>query len=283
MLLRPATEGDFEAELAVLDAAEGGLRTRHGFGWQAPPLEAFAAAHRHLLTTDPDRSWVADDAGRVVGYTTAFSRRERWFLSDLFVDPAYQGSGVGARLLDRAFGDGPEARMTLTDAIQPVSNALYARRGLVPTTPVLEFGGKPRRIEPATLEPSLPDAESLAELDRVAYGFDRAVDHSFWATGATCTLWRAAGEAVAYAYVSPRGRIGPLAARDGAAAGAALSAELARLGGREASLDVPGSSREVVEVALAAGLRITGPPGLLLLARGLEPPRALAISGYWLF
>ena len=49
------------------------------------------------------------------------------------------------------------------------------------------------------------------------------------------------------------------------------------------SLDVPGSARELVEAALAAGLRITGPPGLLLLSRGVEPPRALAISGYWLF
>ena len=58
--------------------------------------------------------------------------------------------------------------------------------------------------------------------------------------------------------------------------------ELARADG-EVSLDVPGSARELVETALAAGLRIAGPPGLLLLSRGLEPPRALVISGYWLF
>ena len=141
MVVRRATEADFRAAHAVLDAAEGGVRTRHGFPWKAPPLEAFATTHRHLLATDPDRSWVAEAAGRVVGYAAAFTRGERWFLSDLFVAPAYQDAGLGSRLLEHAWGDGPAERMTLTDAIQPVSNALYARRGLVPTTPVLELGG----------------------------------------------------------------------------------------------------------------------------------------------
>ena len=283
MLLRPATEADFAGQLAVLDAAEGRLRARHAFAWKAPSLDAFAATHRHLLATDPERSWVALDGSRIVAYTAAFTRGERWFLSDLFVAPTHQGAGVGSRLLERAWGDGPAQRMTLTDAIQPVSNALYARRGLVPATPVLELGGVPRGVAGGRLEPAETDAASLAALDVAAYGFDRAVDHAFWAEGATRTLWSRGGEPVAYSYVSPRGRIGPLAGRDGGAAGEALAAELARRGDREASLDVPGSSRELVEFALTAGLRITGPPGLLLVGRGLEPPRSLAISGYWLF
>ena len=282
MLLRRATEEDFAGELAVLDAAEGGLRARHGFRWNAPPFDAFAAAHRHLLATDPDRSWVAVDDDRVVAYTAAFTRGSRWFLSDLFVLPEYQGSGVGSQLLDRAFGEGPEERMTLTDAIQPISNALYARRGLVPATPVLELGGAVRDPRGTAFEPGKPDARSLAGLDACAYGFDRSVDHAFWAADAACTLWRSSGDPVAYSYVAPSGRIGPIAGRTGADAAAALSGELGRLGERKASLDVPGSARELVETALAAGLRITGPPGLLLLGRGLEPPRALAISGYWL-
>jgi hypothetical protein len=55
------------------------------------------------------------------------------------------------------------------------------------------------------------------------------------------------------------------------------------MSGREAEVVAPGSSTGVVEAALAAGLRFTRPPGLLLLSRGVPPPPALAISGYSLF
>ncbi len=280
MELRPATPADFEAELAVLDAAEGGLRARHGFRWRPPPLDAFAAAHAYLLETDPDRSWVAVEDGRVVAYTAAWERDGHWFLSDLFVHPAVQARGVGTRLLERAWGDGPGRRLTLADAIQPVSNAMYARRGLVPATPMLELGGEPR-AEPGTLEPAVPEPDALAAVDAAAYGFDRARDHVHWSEVEPATVWLRGGEPAAYSYRTPSGRLGPIAGVDPAAAADALRSELARAEG-EVSLDVPGSARELVEAALAAGLRITGPPGLLLLSPGVEPPRALAISGYWL-
>jgi hypothetical protein len=46
---------------------------------------------------------------------------------------------------------------------------------------------------------------------------------------------------------------------------------------------VPGTSRELVETAVGAGLRVGDPPGLLLLSREARAPTALAISGYTLF
>jgi GNAT superfamily N-acetyltransferase len=281
MDFRPATAEDFEAEFRVLDAAEGGLRKRHGFPWRPPPLDAFSAAHAYLLRTDPGRSWVAEEDGEVVAYAAAWERDGHWFLCDLFVHPAGQASGIGTRLLDLAWGDGPERRMTLADAIQPVSNGMYARRGLVPATPVLELGGT-SRVDPGVLEAAAPEPGALASVDGVAYGFDRAGDHVHWSTVRPPTVWLRDGEPVAYSYSTPSGRIGPVAGVDPAAAVDALRSELAGASG-EVSLDVPGSAREVVEAALAAGLRFTGPPGLLLLSRGLEPPRALVISGYWLF
>ncbi len=282
MEIRPAAEPYFAAMHRVLAAAEGGVRERHGFPWRPPPFEAFAATHRHLLGTDPDRLWVAEEDGEIAGFTAALVRDGTWFLSSLFIAPGAQGSGLGSELLERAWGETPERRITIADAIQPVSNAMYAKRGLVPTTPLLELGGEPQLANDGDLEASDPDPATLAALDAAAYGFDRAPDHGFWASRTRATVWRRRGEPVGYAYVSAGGRIGPLAGRDGEAAAATLRAELARAGGA-VSLDVPGSARELVETALAAGLRITGPPGLLLLSRGLEPPRTLAISGYWLY
>jgi GNAT superfamily N-acetyltransferase len=282
--VRPATAGDFDAMYAVLVAAEGGLRERHAFPWAAPPpLDAFVDVHAHLLRWDPGRMHVAVEHGRVVGYTAAFVRGGTWFLSDLFVDPAAQARGLGTRLLELAWGDGPERRMTLADAIQPVSNAMYARRGLVPTTPVLELGGAPSPVVPDDVQSVDATRELLAEVDAAAYGFDRGVDHAFWGERGRLTGWAREGEPVAYSYAFPGGRVGPVAGLDEESGAAALAGELARPPGREVTLDVPGSARALVELALAGGLRITGPPGLLLLSRGLEPPRSLAISGYWLY
>jgi hypothetical protein len=46
---------------------------------------------------------------------------------------------------------------------------------------------------------------------------------------------------------------------------------------------VPGSARELVEVALRARLRLGEVPGFVLLSPGVDPPIALAPSGYMLF
>jgi hypothetical protein len=79
-----------------------------------------------------------------------------------------------------------------------VSTATYARRGLIPTTPVLRFQGRPRRTAPESLEPEPLDADALRFLDQRAY--DRTVDHALWNEAATsATVWLVDGAA---AYVS---------------------------------------------------------------------------------
>jgi len=158
------------------------------------------------------------------------------------------------------------------DAIQPVSNALYARRGLVPATPILTFAGRPSLDRPA--EPA--DAD-VAAVDAAAYGFDRSVDHAYWSAVARRTTW---GDAYSYAF--PHGDIGPVAGLDEAAAARALAAELTRAEG-DVRVRIPGSSRVLVELALEAGLRLSPVPGLLLLSEDATPPTALACSGFMLF
>lgn len=280
--IRHATAADLAVERDVFAAAEGDLYQRHGFPPPDPPAESFARPLRHLLAHDGERSFVAEVDGRVVGFSAAFARGETWFLSALFIEPAYQGLGIGGRLLDRSWGGEFERRITITDSIQPLSNGLYARRGLVPATPILLLGGTPRCDESTRLEPAPPDADAVASLDLLAYGFERRPDHPFWSEAATCTLWLRDGEPVAYSYSSSGGDIGPIVGRDADSAADALRSELARRTGETADIAIPGSARELVETALAAGLRFESPPGLLLLSRSVPPPRALAISSYWL-
>ena len=210
--LRPAAAEDLPALHAVFTAAIGEVYGRHGLDPPAPPLEVFVAQQGHVLCHDAERCWVAEHGGRIAGFVSAIARGGDWFLSSLFVEPTAQAAGTGKALLDRAWGEFPRRR-TLTDAIQLVSNGLYARRGLVPVTPALHLGGTPATTAPLGLVPSVPSAEALRALDFAAYGFDRAVDHAYWGPIARCTLWLAAGEPAAYAYVFPGDRIGPVAGR----------------------------------------------------------------------
>jgi GNAT superfamily N-acetyltransferase len=268
--LRPTTVDDLPALHRLFLAAIRAVFEPHGFEPPSPPLEVYADQQRHVA--DTGASVVAEENGTLVGFGGSWQRDEHWYLASLFVDPAAQGRGVGAELLDAVWGAAPRRR-TITDAIQPVSNALYGRHGLIPATPILRFAGRPHS-DGRNLRPEEAD---LAAIDVAAYGFDRAIDHAYWEHHATRTTWPDA-----YAYTFPGGGIGPVAGLDAPAAARALAAELARADG-EVRLSIPGSSRALVEVALAAGLRIDPVPGLLLLSETVTPPTALAIAGYTLF
>lgn len=269
MELRPTTDGDDTTLHALFLDSIAGVYRPHAFEPPAPPLDVFANQQRQVRRTGI--SVAAEIDGRVVGFASAWARGGDWFLASLFVAPGAQRRGVGPVLLDAVWGDFPRRR-TITDAIQPVSNAVYARRGLVPATPLLTLTGEPRaasRVEPV--------AADLAAVDRAAYGFERAADHAYWSECARCTTWPGA-----YSYAFPGGAIGPVAGTSPAAAAAALEAELARADGL-VSVRLPGSARALVEVALAAGLRLAPVPGLLLLSAGVSPPEALAVGSYTLF
>ena len=280
-VFRLATEADVAAEHQVFVRAEGGLLRGYGIPWPEPPLRWFDAIARHLLATDPARCHLAVVDGQVAGFSFAWVRDGVWFLAALFVDPDHHGQGIGGRLFDLAAAGAPARQVTITDAIQPVSNALYARHGLVPTTPVLKFTGAPSVDASAGLEAGAPGPGDLVELDRFGYGFERTADHAFWSRLSRCTVWRRAGRPVAYAYRSLTGSIGPLVGRDAAAAAEALSAELART--KQASVVIPGTARRLVEVALGAGLRLAPSQGNLLLSSEMPAPTSLAISDYFLY
>jgi GNAT superfamily N-acetyltransferase len=281
--IHTAAESDLRAAYDVFTAAEGELWRRHGLEWAPSPFEAWSAPHRHLLAEDGERWFVALDGARLAGFSAALARGDTWFLSALFVSPEYQGRRVGRELLDHCWAGVYRSRITITDSIQPVSTGMYARRGLIPTTPILALSGSPT-CDPPGLEAVPTEPEALRSLDRGAYGFERDADHRFWhEQAAEANLWLLAGEPIAYSYVDDQGLIGPLAGRNGEAAAVALQAELARRESQDAEVHVPGSARRLVETALASGLRATRPPGLLLLSEHSEPPKALAISGYWLF
>jgi GNAT superfamily N-acetyltransferase len=284
MELRPTSAADLPTLRDIFIESIRGVYEPHRFAPPAPPLDVFASQQRHVVEDDGAMCVVAERAGAPIGFAAAWTRGDTWFLASLFVRPSEQNGGVGSALLDAVWGDGDLRRHTITDAIQPVSNAVYARRGLIPVTPVLSLGGHARVTGDCDLTDAGSDGDEpeLSALDQAAYGFDRSRDHAYWAAFARRTVWRRGDKAVAYSYVFPDGTIGPVAGVDGAASAAALTCELARAGGN-VRVRVPGSSRALVAAALAARLRLGPTPGLLLLGPGIAPPTALAIGSYTLF
>jgi GNAT superfamily N-acetyltransferase len=280
-------------------------------------LEPVRRLLAHLLATDPARFWVAtrpqgdgglpgrDTAGangeRIVGFGSATVRGTSWFLAMLFVAPGEQARGLGAQLLDRTLPPGrrpahagaPDGTDTgdgwtfgtVTDSVQPISNALYARLGLVPRVPMLHLAGEIRR--PSAF-PALPEgmdgvrfddlvadddsgrvASSLeaavADLDRELLGYDHPQDHGYLrAEKRLGVLYRDRDGFVAgYGYTSRVGRLGPVAVRDRDLLPAVLGHLLGVVRPTGAfSTWVPGAAGDAVSVLLEAGLRLEPFPAL---------------------
>jgi GNAT superfamily N-acetyltransferase len=246
----------------------------------------------HLRGTDPDRFLVAvrpeaDGAERVVAFASAIRRDQVWFLGMLFVHPDEQARGLGRALLEAilpAAGD-PATLATCTDAAQPISSALYARYGLVPRMPVLELVGRPNGASPAALPGGvravpfellaagpadgpgpLQLAAALDSLDRRVLGYAHPQDHAYLGeTGRLGHLYEAGdGRIVGYGYVSPAGRVGPLAVEDAALLPGVLGHLLHVVEPAGAfSAWVPGAAGAAITSLLDAGLRLEDFPALL--------------------
>ena len=254
-------------------------------------------AYLHYLRHDGERFWVAEavveeltgggggslgTTGRqIVAWGSGLVRGDWWFLSSLFVLPEAQGLGVGGRLFELAATGAPPGavRATVSDSLQPISNTLYARRGLLPREVLVEIGGEPRpglrppRLGRLEAEPitsaSIPE---LREIDAAASGVDRSVDHEFYLTvsGRRGWLLRRAGRPAAYVTLRPDGRIGPAAsvrAADIRAATAYAVAALSAAGATEVRSGVPGRCEGAQRALWEAGLVFQTTPALLLASR----------------
>jgi hypothetical protein len=205
----------------------------------------------------------------------------------LFVLPRSQGGGLGRELLERILPTDPDmVRAVATDSGQPISNALYAKDGMVPRIPLLSltglphhpeaFGELPSGVVPLSFEEIAagpPDgqghrllAEAVDDLDREMIGIAHPVDHRFLRSESRHGwLYRGPdGVPVGYGYAGEAGRIGPVAVRDQALLGPVLGHLTSVVVPRGAfAMWVPGMADLAVVAALRAGFRLDPFPVLL--------------------
>jgi len=252
-----------EIRLASLDDVRSIQRRRN-----AGELEIRLA----LESAERQTAWIARESEEVVGIAVAHDSDEERYVGDLFVEPSFRAQGIGTRLMDAAFDGVDLARSMAVTPRDEASIALALRFGLAPREILLGYAGAiPRedelarmaageyRFEVAEID---PDAHHFAldELDRQTRGTSRASDHPGFLRSSTGSAFFAAGECVAYAYVAPDGRVGPVACSAAAYMVQILAYALVTLrrrhGASWCTLLVPGTNRRIARAALRAGLRI---------------------------
>lgn len=283
MVFRLAREDDLLPVVRVFRAAVDDFLARHGLPGVGGADDARVPLYRHILRHDGPRFWVAERDGAVVGFTAAIVRGTWWYYSALFVLPEAQGRGVGRSLFELAKAGYPlpgGVAVTITDAVQPSSNTLYARCGLLPRIPVICFSGRPSvppgwtASQRGDLEPiSVGTLAELREIEAAVTGIDRTVDHGYLLSlGEVRRGWllRRAGRPVGYVFVDTRGMIGPVASLRPADMTVLMGhglGTLAKHGTESVSVAVPGPNVGAQRVLWEAGLVFENPSGLLLMSR----------------
>ena len=278
---RQAQEADLEQTYQTFITASNDLAAAHNFPQIAtsstPPNRAMAF-RRYLLQNDAQRFWVAETQGEMIGFGVAILHGYVCYLAALHVVPSHQGQGVGRALLEQCMGLGntPEARLwiTIADSLNPISNAIYARFGMVGWVPLIPLSGSVPTGAIATnsafadfahvLADNPQHLASLAAVDQQVLGFNRTSEHQLWLKQPDLQgyLFGDLVTPMGYVYLSSEGAIGPLAVRESAQIEPALTFCLAQLQAREVesvSIKLPGLCQTGVRYLVNCGLHFSRP------------------------
>lgn len=238
--------------------------------------------------------WAARDQSEIVGIAIAHASEYERYVGDLYVEPSYRAAGIGANLLDAALAEADDVgRAMLIEPNDAAGLTLAYRRGCAPRGTISRVAGAiPReeelakmaagnyRFEVEPLEPAV-HAFALEALDREARGTERVGDHEYFMRFAVGQVFFLNGESVAYAYVWPDGRIGPMACASPAYLVQVFAYALVTLQRRHratwCTLLVPGTNLRIARAALRAGLRIEQ---TLLIARDSSAADQSTYVGY---
>jgi GNAT superfamily N-acetyltransferase len=185
---RQMAEADVPAAVAAYDSGLLAMAARHGLPVTGNSIQQERRRQdrtRHLLATDPEGAWVAEDDGGIVGMSQSFVREDYWMLSQLGTVPGRQGRGVGRELLRLALSHGdPDSPGTIQCSRDPKAMALYSNFGFVLHPVVVAWGVmRPGAVQrPAEVDRYEPEEvgerelEVVTAIDRKVRGSARTVD-----------------------------------------------------------------------------------------------------------
>jgi GNAT superfamily N-acetyltransferase len=219
----------------------------------------------HLAET-AEHFWIAEYEQRIVGFARSILRGGVRLLTEFFVLPGTQSSGVGGELLARAFPVAGATHRLIVASLDVRAQARYLKAGLVPHFPIYYFGRTPEPVdipgdliyEPLeTTSPTLATLETLGMIDEALLGHRRGADHRWLLTNRQGYLYRRGEQVVGYGYAGQRS--GPFALLDAGDFPAVLShaeAMVAEQGHGHFGLEVPMVNRAAVDHLLGRGFQI---------------------------
>jgi ribosomal protein S18 acetylase RimI-like enzyme len=138
LTFRKATLDDIEEVVQLVARADRQSAAWAPFG--EPHGTSIEGDRRRLSQRIPDprnHSEVAEEEGRMAGFVNVQPRGADAHVSYLFVDPEFQGRGVGAQLLERGMAAATARGFTHATLVAAVRNAgarrFYERNGWVAT------------------------------------------------------------------------------------------------------------------------------------------------------
>lgn len=147
------------------DEAERALVARLG----PAPWFAFLIAHGDMRVAEVD--------GQIIGFAATITRGRVCYLSECFVQPAWQSRGVTKALLAALYTDHTVVRCTLASS-DPRAVSRYMRVGMRPQWPMyfVRLSDATRLGEPQYEVRETNDVEAWLFYDRRIVGHDRAID-----------------------------------------------------------------------------------------------------------
>ena len=268
----PEVETAFAAAIDDLDK-------RHGFFSGPTQTTPANPQYPFWLEKNPHSFWVAEYQGKVIGYSFSFLRGYLWFLADLFIDPKYQGRGIGGTLIRKTQGSWQGHRISnralITPAFNRASVSLYMRHGMYPRQPIY-FATAPRkkvlesrptdgtRIEVEEVSVRDRSLNQLGQIHKTAMGFPAGWHNEYFyrVQKAKCLLFKTKGRPVGYSFIRKNGRIGPLMVASPGLFRRAMETTLniaAKSADGDLTIFFPGTNEEAVRSSIDNGFSITYP------------------------
>lgn len=153
--------------------------------------------------------WLAEEADRAVGYARSIVRDGVWELTEFFVLPQYQSSGVGRELLRRVMPADVVRHKVIIATIDVRAQARYLKLGTYARFPIVYFSREAEDVrEPTDLEivatSSVPDdLAALRQIDRQIVGHMHDEDHAWLLKEREGYLYFRGGNVVGYGYTGP--------------------------------------------------------------------------------
>ena len=264
MIIRTAAnEAEIEQSIELFWADEPG---------HTPEYKASALDHWLFMYTDfPAGFWLAEDndTQQIVGVATMVRRPPQAIVANFFVLAAYQGRGLGRRLLTQAIATCTDCdRLAVHASGNPSAQSLYMKFGMFPQPYSVALTGHPQD-HPAPSElmaENRPIDEIVSfvdSLDLANLGFTRRVNHRRWARDGSYFIVpardRAGDQPVGYFRVTAERRIGPLVVSDERWMVAALDLAIQKqreLSPGEQNILVPGANTNALACLMARNFRI---------------------------